>query len=235
MDRRPASIEKCIDPRLTARVDDACESFIESVWKRSNGLALRISPVDAGVVERPGRTRFDLRVSNDPLQIGGPLRCSANSLPILDQSLGLVVLDRTGVMGLAVQDALVTEALRMLADDGHLLVIDYNPLGWLGLKAKRRGLILASTAARIRRVLRASDLEHIETDHRLWWPPLPSSWLNRCSVGLERIGQRLWPALGSIYAVSGRKRGNNVILIPLGQRSLQHNLMTTAGSMRRAN
>ena len=223
-----------LDPRLAARVDHECDACIEALWKRSSGLALRISPLAPGVIERPGRTRFDLRLTGANLRIDGPMLAHAPELPILDHTLGLVVLDRLGALGPESFKLLLSECTRVLSEDGQLQVIDINPWGWVGLKARSRGLRCTAGALRIGRLLRHSGLEELSIEHRLWWPPLPPGILDRWSDGLGALGRRTWPGLGSIYAVAGRKRGSSGISIPLGRGAQRPGVMAAAGSMRRA-
>ncbi len=99
MDSAPSSLLESLDSRLAARIEHECDTCIEALWKRTAGLAMRFSPNDSGVVERPGRTRFDVRVGAKGLDLSGPLIGSARELPVHDQSLGLVVLDRVGELG----------------------------------------------------------------------------------------------------------------------------------------
>jgi SAM-dependent methyltransferase len=223
-----------LDPRLAVRIEEACEHWIEALWKRSSGLALRFTQGEPGVVERPGRTRFDVRVDTDGSRVSGPLRARVRELPVLDQALGLVVLDRVGAAGAEALHDLLGEAVRALAEDGHLLVIDINPWGRIGLGARTRGRPAPLSAARIARELRAAGLEDVTIEHRLWWPPLPKVVLLRWATYLDALGRRLWPGLGSVYAVVGRKRGSSVIAIPIARNAQRTGVMAAAGSMRRA-
>ncbi len=129
---------------------------------------------------------------------------------------------------------MLDEAVRTLAEDGHLIVTDINPWGWIGLNARRRGFACSVGALRVARFLRAAGLEDVVIEYRLWWPPLPAAILDRWSTGFDALGRRIWPGLGSLYAVSGRKRGSTVISIPLGRRAQRTGVMAAAGSMRRA-
>lgn len=234
MDSAPSRLVSSLDPRLAARIEHECDACIETLWKRTSGLAMRFSPQASGVVERPGRTRFDVRVGGSDFSVSGPLRASARELPVLDQSLGLVVLDRVGELGATAFGAILDEAVRTLTEDGHLIVTDINPWGWIGLNARRCGQACGVGALRSAHLLRAAGLEEVSIEHRLWWPPLPAAILDRWSGSFDALGSRLWPGLGSLYVVSGRKRGSSVISIPLGRREQRAGVMAAAGSMRRA-
>jgi len=78
------------DLKLSARCDRACAALIEERWRRAPGLALRIGMGASGVVERPGRTRFDLQWLADERCFHGPLRTRWPWLPLADGALAIL-------------------------------------------------------------------------------------------------------------------------------------------------
>lgn len=218
---------------LATRCERACVDLIEERWRRAPGLAIRMAPGEPAVVERPGRTRFDLSWVAADLSFSGVLRGRLPLLPLADGSLALVVLDRLAMVDVGQLKPFLAEVFRVLADDGGLMVIDTNPWSWLGLRARWRGAPRTLAANQMGSLLRASGLEDIEIRHALCWPPLPSVFIERHSDLLDRTFSRIVPAAGSIYSVCGRKRSSNVIAIPFA-RDRRHGLLAAPEGMRRA-
>jgi SAM-dependent methyltransferase len=221
------------DQRLPARCERACAELIEDRWRRAPGLALRVSRSAPGVVERPGRTRFDLAWLESEGSIGGPLRGRWPWLPLADGAFSLVILDCLTIADQAAFVPILDEAVRVLADDGRLLVLDADPWGWLGLRSRIAGERVAMSQRRLRGMMQRAGLEDIEVDHALCWPPLPARLIERHGDALDRFGRRWWPLPGSVYSVCGRKRGSNVIAIPVA-RDRRHGLVAAPEGMRRA-
>lgn len=222
-----------LDDRLPARCDRAFAALIEERWRRAPGMALRIGRDAPGVVERPGRTRFDLVWSAADHSFSGPLRSRGPSLPFADGSLVMVVLDRLGIAEADGWTALLDEVVRVLADDGRVLILDSDPWGWLGLRARWSGQRVALSTVRMSRLMQRAGLEDIEIDHALCWPPMPVALIERHGDALDRFGRRWWPLPGSAYSVCGRKRSSNVIAIPM-TRDRRHGLVAAPEGMRRA-
>lgn len=221
------------DQLLSTRCDRACADLIEERWRRAPGLALRIGHDAPGVVERPGRTRFDLQLLAAERCFRGPLRARWPWLPFADGAFALVVLDRLEITDAEVCAELLAESVRMLADDGRLLVLDTDPWGWIGLRARLAGKPAALTAGSLRGLMRKAGLEDIEVHGALCWPPLPRRVIERHGDLIDRIGARFWPLPSSLYTVCGRKRSSNVIAIPLTQ-DRRHGLVVAPEGMRRA-
>ncbi len=217
---------------LPAHLERACALLIEERWRRASGLALRIGRNAPGVVERPGRTRFDLVWDQSGQAVGGLLRCRWPGLPLTDGAFSLVVLDRLAIAGTAYAPVLA-EAVRLLADDGRLMILDVDPWGWPGLRQRFGGERGAVPYWRVHKLIRDVGLEDIEVEHALCWPPLPLALIERHAGALDRFGRRWWPLPGSIYAVCGRKRSSNVIAIPVA-RDRRHGLVAAPEGMRRA-
>jgi SAM-dependent methyltransferase len=221
------------DQRMPARCVRACAALIEERWRRAPGLALRLARSAPGVVERPGRTRFDLAWIESDHSIGGPLRGRWPLLPLADASFSLVILDCLAIDAEAALVPILDEAVRVLADDGRLLVLDADPWGWLGLRSRIAGQRVAMSQRRLRGLMRRAGLEDIEVDRALCWPPLPAALIERHGDALDRFGRRWWPMPGSVYSVCGRKRSSNVIAIPVA-RDRRHGLVAAPEGMRRA-
>lgn len=226
----PATATPGSDGPLRPCCERACASLVESRWRAHPGLALRISRGTVGVVERPGRTRFDLRLEDDSQRLEGLLQARVSNLPFGDGTLALLLLDRLGLRRAALQP-LLEEAMRVLADDGHLLLIDYSPFGWLGWRRRWQGETLAPGADGISSGLRTAGFEDIEIERALRLPPLPEVLLERLCAPFERgLG---WPLPASLYLIGARKRSSNVIAIPFA-RDRRRALIAAPEGMRRA-
>lgn len=218
------------DGPLQSCCERVCASLVESRWRALPGLALRISRVAVGIVEKPGRTRFDLRMAGATQRLEGLLQAYSQNLPLADGTLALLLLDRLGMRRTALKP-LLAEAMRVLAEDGHLLVIDYSPLGWLGWRRRWQGEALAAGANGIAGGLRAAGFEDIEVERALRLPPLPGALLERLRAPFERgYG---WPLPASLQLVGARKRRSNVIAVPFA-RDRRRALVTAPEGMRRA-
>lgn len=217
---------------LCAQAGRVREHLIEQAWRHAPGLAVRISSDEAGVIERLGRTRFDLRANAG--HIHGAVRARLPYLPFADQSLALVVLDSVGAIVGEDMPALIDETARVLAYDGRLLVIDQSPWSWICWRQRWQREPLAPAGKQIAAMLRQLHFVDVQIDHALRWLPAPRWVLERWSDTLDRCGERLWPAFGGLYAVGGKRHGNNVIAIPLSRSGARAGQLAAPEGMRRA-
>lgn len=217
---------------LCAQAGRVREQLIEQAWRHAPGLAVRISSGEAGVIERLGRTRFDLHASEG--RIRGAVQARLPFLPFADQSLALVVLDSVGAVLGADMPALIDETARVLANDGRLLVIDQSPWSWMCWRRRWQREPLAPAGMQIAAMLRQLHFVDVQINHALRWLPAPRWVLERWSDALDRCGERLWPAFGGLYAVGGKRHGNNVIAIPLSRAGARTGQLAAPEGMRRA-
>jgi SAM-dependent methyltransferase len=224
------SVTPWLDPRIAGRIVAAADLMLESHWRECAGLALRLGSDTAGVIERPGRTRFEMAVRNG--QIVAPLRAELPNLPFDDAAFAFVALDR-----IEVEDEhwpqLIQECARVLAGNGRLLIVNVNPFGWVGCLDRFSGRMLAPPMGRLRRQLHASDLIDVRCERRLCWPPLPATLIDSIGDGLDIVGQRFWSTWASLYGLSARREESNVIRIPIG-RARPRAAAVTAPGLRRA-
>lgn len=236
--RMPAARPATADPwtrlgaALAAQAERVRLDLIEQAWRHAPGLALRVGASASGVIERLGRTRFDLGLAGHELH--GALRARLPQLPFADQSLALVVLDSIGATLGEDMPALLDEVARVLAHDGRLLVIDQSPWSWICWRQRWQGEALAPAGMQIAGWMRQLDFVDVHIDHALRWLPAPRWALERWSDALDRCGQRLWPALGGMYAVGGRRYSNNVIAIPVSRAQARSGRLAAPEGMRRA-
>lgn len=176
---------------------------IESAWRRHPGAAVEIGLQPGAAVERLGRCLFRLGMNAEGSEFTGALRARLPWLPFLDHSLSFVLLSHA--LERATDPwALLDEAVRVLAPGGCLMAIGFNPWGWVGLR-QRGGPGRLHASRSVSQQLRTRGLDEIRCQHLACWPPLPSAWLLRWQHPLERLGQRWWPTLSSLYCVTAVK------------------------------
>ncbi len=145
---------------------------------------------------------------------GGDVRAVGDELPFTDESADVVVIVHTLEFSASPHQVL-REAERVLAPEGRLVIVGFNPLSLWGL---RRALSLLGrsrrppwaghyfTMHRIRDWCDLLGLEPLATEHVFFRPPVQNRRLQARLRAVERVGQRLWPWLGGSYVMSSRKR-----------------------------
>lgn len=145
----------------------------------------------------------------------GPVDCRLEfeRLPLQSNSIDIMVLLHVLEFS-AEPQAVLREAERVLASEGHLLVLGFNPWSswgvtraWRGhAKAEGpwRGRYLSPGRARDWLTLLGLEVEH--TDYLYFRPPWNSSLAQERLQPLERLGPRCLPWLGGVYLTVARKR-----------------------------
>lgn len=168
-----------------------------------------------------------------PMASGPSLRCDFDALPFPSQSLDLVVLPHTLELARDPHDTL-REVERVLMPEGRVVIAGFNPTSLWGLRQNagrlRRRLGLGGRLylpskgeligpGRVRDWLHLLGFEVERARFGLWWPPLRSEpGLSRL-VWAERLGARVWPALGAVYLIEAVKRVRGMRLVGLARRS----------------
>ena len=161
------------------------------------------------------------------------LSCDFDSLPFDSQSLDLVVLPHA--LELARDPHLtLREVERVLMPEGRVVIIGFNPTSLWGLRQRgsnaRRYLGLGPSHSRflphdgeliayrrLRDWLRLLSFE-VETGRfGCYRPPITSEkWLSRFEW-MEPAGDRWWPVLGAVYALTAVKRVRGMRLVGLAR------------------
>ncbi|WP_290648398.1 methyltransferase domain-containing protein [Aquisalimonas sp.] len=110
--------------------------------------------------------------------------------------------------------ALLREAERVLAPEGHMLLLAFNPMSLWGLGRVVGPLWGGAppwcghyyTGLRLRDWCRVLGLEHRQHERVFFRPPLQRPGIQQRLQALERMGRRFWPALGGVNAQLYRKR-----------------------------
>lgn len=144
----------------------------------------------------------------------GPVDCylEPEALPFQSDSIDAVVL----VHSLEFSDSphqVLREAERVLAPEGHLLVLGFNAWSAWGLARwlRRRGGRAPwngryVSASRLRDWLSLLGLEISSQEYRLFRPPIGRPRLQQRLEWLERVGPGLLPWLGGIHITVAQKR-----------------------------
>lgn len=168
------------------------------------------------------RTRRQALVSSTPAP-GAALVCELTSLPLQTDSVDVLLLPHTLEF---VEDPheLLREAGRVLAGEGELIALAFEPLGGWSLRhALTRGghppgLRRMVPARRLTDWLRLIGFEVGPAERYLYAPPLPRLHAGRSGALLERLGRRAWPRLSGAYLLRARKRVYTLTPVRLRQR-----------------
>ncbi|MEQ8232722.1 MAG: methyltransferase domain-containing protein [Gammaproteobacteria bacterium] len=149
---------------------------------------------------------------DEPVQ----LRCAEDALPLAASTVDVLVLPH--VLEFADDPRRVLrEAQRVLIGEGHLVVLGFSPWSWYGFSslflrwhghAPWNGHFISTT--RLKDWLQLLGFDIVALEHAGFRPPLRNGRLNRTTAFLERVGARLWPALGNFYVLVGKKRVEGV-------------------------
>jgi SAM-dependent methyltransferase len=194
-------------------------------------VALDENGVDAPrpVVEGDPAAEVPADVATDRVAV--VLRCDFDALPFDSQSLDLVVLPHT--LELARDPHLALgEVERVLRPEGRVVILGFNPTSLWGLRqrlgrllryigfSRQKPLFLPNAGEflgywRLRDWLRLLSFEVQGGRFGCYRPPLKTdAWLARYAW-TERIGERWWPVLGSVYLLVAVKRVRGMRLVGL--------------------
>ncbi len=161
------------------------------------------------------------------------LHCEFDALPFPDNSVDLVVLPHSLELARDPHHTL-REVERVLVPEGRVVIAGFNPASLWGLRqragrikhglgvGRHGGLYLPRAGEfigywRLRDWLRLLGFEVEAGRFGCWRPPFESQkWLDRFAW-MDRVGDRWWPVLGSVYFVVAVKRVRGMRLIGLAK------------------
>jgi SAM-dependent methyltransferase len=156
--------------------------------------------------------RMLLQVDEEGYIDGTSLQCSTEALPILAESMDVVVLPHT-LEFTATPHKLLRECEKILIEEGHLIIIGFNPwslcglwrlfLSWRNLPPWNGHFY---SHKRIHDWLSLLDLELIRTERCFYRPPLQRLSLMRRLGFLEKLGGYCWSYFGGVHIMVARKR-----------------------------
>lgn len=170
-------------------------------------------------------------------------RCRCWALPVADGCMDGVVLAHV-LEFVPNPHEVLREVNRILADDGFLVILGFNPWGWWGvghlLHALRRGRPAAPWCGHLLSLARLYDwlallgLERLDEHSFHYWPRYghgdrrPGAWSRKWTTIRKRLpGSGLMPGLGGAYLLLARKRV--IPLTPLRERWRRRSLLIPSG------
>lgn len=177
------------------------------------------------------------------------LHCEFDALPFPDNSIDLVVLPHALELARDPHHTL-REVERVLVPEGRVVIAGFNPASLWGLRQRagrmKRGLGLGRQGSlylpragefigywRLRDWLRLLGFEVEAGRFGCWRPPFHSQkWLDRFAW-MDRVGDRWWPVLGSVYFVVAVKRVRGMRLVGLAKQNQRKKQAATAVVARR--
>lgn len=162
--------------------------------------------------DSPISHRLQLQVEGQECVAEATLRCRTDALPLLAESMDVVLLPHTLEFS-ATPHKLLRECERILIEDGHLIIIGFNPWSLCGLWR----LFLRWRGAppwngrfyshnRIKDWLSLLDLELLRTTRCFYRPPLQRESFMRRLRFLEKLGAYCWSYFGGVHIMVARKR-----------------------------
>jgi SAM-dependent methyltransferase len=168
--------------------------------------------------------------ADDPLA----LFCEFDALPFPDSSIDLVVMPHT-LERAGDPHRTLREVERVLRPEGRVVIAGFNPASLWGLRQRAGHLVRGAGLGRssplylpragefigywrLRDWLRLLSFEVEGGRFGCYKPPFASQrWLDRCDW-MDRTGDRWWPVLGSVYAISAVKRVRGMRLVGLARK-----------------
>lgn len=136
-------------------------------------------------------------------------------LPFANDSINLILMPHTLEVSKSSAQAILTEAWRILAPNGHLIILGVNPISSWGLYQLFSFNQHCVEKARFHTIQTLCQWIHFlggeiqHTESFLFRPPLsspPGLWLFKKLAWLERISPWLIPYMGGIYLIIAEKR-----------------------------
>ena len=116
------------------------------------------------------------------------------------------------------------ECWRVLDGTGRLMVIVPNRRGlWARVERSPFGHGRPFSGRQLHRLLKLHGFEPRQTHRAVFIPPLAGKFFQRFAPAIERIGSRLWPAMGGVLLVEAEKM---LYATSTKERKLRHHKIT---------
>ena len=168
------------------------------------------------------RTRRASLVAGRPLP-GAALVAEAAALALQSDSVDVMLLPHTLEFAPDPHEVL-REAGRVLAGEGELVVLGFEPLGSWSLRSaftrggSPPGIARTIPAARLADWLKLVGFEVGPAERYLYAPPIPGLRTARARVFLERMGRLAWPRFSGAYLLRARKRVHSMTPVRMRKR-----------------
>ena len=195
---------------------------------RENRMPLRCIALDGSAGRAGGAGRALLGAGLDGRRELA-LLARFDDLPFASQSIDLLVLPH--VLEFAEEPhRVLREADRVLVPEGQIVITGFNPASlwgarhWMGRLGARPFLPPSSQLIALPRLKDRLKLLSFEVNRGRFGCYVPSMrsepWLSRWSF-LEKAGDRWWPVLGGVYALTAVKRVHGMRLVGLARKRLE--------------
>jgi SAM-dependent methyltransferase len=168
------------------------------------------------------RTRRAALVTSRPVE-GAALVAEPAALALQSDSVDVMLLPHTLEFAPDPHEVL-REAARVLAGEGELVVLGFEPLGSWSLRSSFTrggcppGIVRTIPAARLADWLKLVGFEVGAADRYLYAPPIRGMRTARARTFLERLGRRVFPRLSGAYLLHARKRVHSMTPVRLRKR-----------------
>ncbi len=168
------------------------------------------------------RTRRTALVAARPVP-GAALVAEPAALALQSDSVDVMLLPHTLEFAPDPHEVL-REAARVLAGEGELVVLGFDPLGsWSLRNAFTRGgcppgIARTIPATRLADWLKLVGFEVGPAERYLYAPPIPGLRTARARGFLERMGRRAWPRFSGAYLLHARKRVHSMTPVRMRKR-----------------
>lgn len=166
----------------------------------------RLDMLDACIA--PTRALLDSQPEAD----GAVVRGQPEALPFDTKSIDVALLPHT-LDFCADPHQVLREVDRVLAPEGHAVVLGFNPLSLWGLRRlfARTPRVLPWSGhflrlARLKDWLRLLDFELTQGQMLFYRPPMMSEGMMDRLFFLDKMGDRWWPMMAGVYLLVARKR-----------------------------
>lgn len=182
------------------------------------------------------RIRHRILLPCEPHSLAGGAQIIAREdrLPLAADSIDAILLPHTLDFTPSPR-AVLGEVERVLIPEGRVIIIGFNALSSWGLRRllwARREMPWCGrfrTASQVEDWLGALGCEIERRETLMFCPPLTRMQGTRCGL-LDRVGRRLWPAMGGIYVIRAVKRV--AILTPLKPVRSKHRAILAGSAVR---
>jgi SAM-dependent methyltransferase len=168
------------------------------------------------------RTRRAALVAGRPMP-GAGLVAEPSELPLQSDSVDVMLLPHTLEFAPDPHEVL-REAARVLAGEGELVLLGFDPLGTWALRnsftrgGSPPGIARTIPAARLADWLKLVGFEVGPAERYLYAPPFAKLAAGRARAAFERMGRRAWPRFSGAYLLHARKRVHSMTPVRLRKR-----------------
>ncbi|HSH72983.1 MAG TPA: methyltransferase domain-containing protein [Methylophilaceae bacterium] len=200
---------------LSSPLGDYLQAQEQSIFDEAVGDVFGFNAIQVGMLQmdllRNSRIPFSIRANLNPGQIPGQLLCDSVQLPLLSNSIDLLLLPHGLDFSTNPQQTL-REAERVLVAEGHIMITGFNPVSSWGLKhmlGKNGNYPWNSSFLSLLRVkdwLALLGFEMVTSQMTCYSPPLSkAAWLQRFQF-MDKVGGRWWPMMGGVYFIVAKKK-----------------------------